>query len=61
MREVANVVEEEESKKLIETTKILMQKGLQYRTGAKPEQRAEMINSLKELIKELKDCTEVVN
>lgn len=33
MREVANVVDEEQARKLVEITKNLMQKGLQYRQG----------------------------
>jgi len=61
MREVANVVDEEQAKKLVDITKSLMQKGLQYRQGAKVEQRNELIAALKHLIAVLKECTEVGN
>lgn len=61
MREVANVLDEKESDFMIGITKDLMQKGIQYSQTALPEQRTELINALKLLIKELKECTDVDN
>jgi ABC-type phosphate/phosphonate transport system substrate-binding protein len=59
MRNVASVLDSKASKRLIEITKSLMQKGLQYKQDLKPEQREEVTNALKTLIKELKECTEL--
>ncbi len=55
MREVANVVDEEHAKKLVEITKNLMQKGLQYRQGAPSN---ELVSALKHLITLLKEVTD---
>ena len=59
MRNVASVLDLKSSKRLIEITKNLMQKGLQFKQDLKPEQRDEVTNALKTLIKELKECTDV--
>ena len=63
MKDVASILNEEESKRVVESTKALMTKGLVFKKEREPsvEMRNDLITALKALIKDLKDCIDVPN